>query len=379
MRRRASRLVRLLVTLTAVGLLCLGAWIAGVLALGLPMATQDLGPPAAGLDPVQRAAITLYLLANQRALHQPAGDPQAALELEVESGETAGQVIARLQTAGVVRNSLLLRAYLRYHGLDLGVEAGRYRLDGGMTPLQIAQALQTARAPEILLTIPEGWRREQIAEALPADQLDFGAQDFLQMTESHPTGYSFSGQLAAAPNLEGFLFPDTYRLNPDITALELVLTMLDNFERQVGPDLRAGFDRQGLNLLQAVTLASIVEREAVLPEERPTIASVFLNRLGMGMKLDADPTVQYALGRQPDGSWWKAPLSLQDLEIDSPFNTYKYPGLPPGPIANPGLSALQAVALPDQTPYLYFRAACDGSGRHLFATTFEEHLANACP
>ncbi len=154
--------------------------------------------------------------------------------------------------------------------------------------------------------------------------------------------------------------------------------MLDNFEIKVTPELRAGFERQGLSLYAAVTLASIVEREAVVPEEQPLIASVFINRLRMGMKLEADPTVQYVLGLQGEG-WWKAPLSLADLEIDTPFNTYRYPGLPPTPIANPGLAAIRAVAFPAESTYLYFRAMCDGSGRHAFAETFEQHLLNACP
>jgi len=124
-------------------------------------------------------------------------------------------------------------------------------------------------------------------------------------------------------------------------------------------------------------LASIIEREAVQASERPLIASVFLNRLALGIPLQADPTVQYPLGR-PD-AWWKAPLSIEDLQVDSPYNTYLHQGLPPGPIASPGLASLESVAAPVETSYLFFRAACDGSGRHLFATTFEEHLANACP
>jgi UPF0755 protein len=121
----------------------------------------------------------------------------------------------------------------------------------------------------------------------------------------------------------------------------------------------------------------MVEREAVINEEKPLIASVFLNRLALDMKLDSDPTVQYAIGYDP--VWWPNPLSLADLEVDSPFNTYKYAGLPPAPIANPGLSALRAVAFPADTPYFYFRARCDGSGYHDFAETFEEHLSNGCP
>jgi UPF0755 protein len=135
-----------------------------------------------------------------------------------------------------------------------------------------------------------------------------------------------------------------------------------------------------LNLYKGVILASIVSREAIVEDEMPLIASVFYNRLNGGEKLETDPTVQYALGyNEAQGTWWTNPLSAADLLFDSPYNTYLYPGLPPGPISNPGLAALRAVAFPAQTPYKYFRAACDGSGRHLFAETFEEHLGNACP
>jgi UPF0755 protein len=123
-----------------------------------------------------------------------------------------------------------------------------------------------------------------------------------------------------------------------------------------------------------------VERESVNEEEMPLIASVFLNRLSIDMKLDADSTVQYALGyNESQQTWWTNPLRGEDLTIDSAYNTYLYPGLPPGPIANPSLNALRAVAFPGQTPYFYFRAACDGSGNHLFAETFEQHVENACP
>jgi UPF0755 protein len=127
-------------------------------------------------------------------------------------------------------------------------------------------------------------------------------------------------------------------------------------------------------------LASIVERESIDASEMPLIASVFLNRLAIGMNLDADSTAQYALGyNEGQNTWWTNPLGASDLQVESPYNTYRFPGLPPGPIANPGLNALRAVAFPAQTPYYYFRAACDGSGKHLFAETYAEHLQNACP
>jgi UPF0755 protein len=220
---------------------------------------------------------------------------------------------------------------------------------------------------------------EQIAETLPTSGLTIEAQAFLEAAHARPVGYSFAGEIPDPPNLEGFLFPDTYTLDREIQVVDLVVSMLNNFDASIDEQMRAGFRAQGLNIYQAVTLASIIEREAVVNDELPLMASVFLNRLALGMKLDADPTIQYALGLQADGSWWKSPLSLADLSFDSAYNTYLYPGLPPSPICNPGIEALQAVAEPAATTYLYFRALCDGSGRHAFATTYEEHLSNACP
>jgi UPF0755 protein len=155
---------------------------------------------------------------------------------------------------------------------------------------------------------------------------------------------------------------------------------MQKFLASLTVELQDGFSRQGLNVYQAVTLASIIEREAIVDEEMPLIASVFFNRLAIGMKLETDPTIQYALGYNlSQNTWWTNPLTLSDLEVDSPYNTYLHPGLPPGPICNPGLAALQAVAFPAQTPYYYFRARCDGSGLHSFAETFEQHIQNACP
>ncbi len=373
-------LVRSVVLLLFAVLVCGTVWVVGVIALGTPdRAVEEIGPPAAGLDPVQASVLAVYLLARQSALDTPAGLPDSSLEVEVSPGQSAASVFADLEAAGIVEDPLLLRAYMRYLGLDRSIEAGDYSLRGDMSLRQIAELLQSARPPAIVLTVPEGWRREEIATAIEAAGLDIGAADFLAATRVRPAAYSFAAVLPDPPSVEGFLFPDTYHLDMDATASEVVLTMLDNFESRVGSDLRSAFGANGLDLLQAVTLASIIEREAVRADERPLIASVFFNRLAAGMRLEADPTVQYALGLQPDGQWWKRALTLEDLAVDSPYNTYVYAGLPPGPIANPGLSSLQAVAAPADSPFFYFRAACDGSGRHVFAITFEEHLANACP
>ena len=176
------------------------------------------------------------------------------------------------------------------------------------------------------------------------------------------------------------MFPDSYRLARTTTVDELVALFLANFELHISRELLEGFERQGLSLFEAVTLASIVEREAILEEEMPQIASVFINRLSTGMKLDSDPTVQYALGyNHNQQTWWTNPLSSADLTVTSPYNTYRFTELPPGPISSPGLAALKAVADPAQTPYFYFRAACNGSGRHNFSVSFDQHVQKGCP
>ncbi|MGA9531823.1 MAG: endolytic transglycosylase MltG [Anaerolineales bacterium] len=373
-RRRSCRSA--LIAMLLVGL-CLAAGV-GVAAGALPDAVGRLGPVSPSLRPPERAYLTASLLLRSRELDQPANPALGDLQIEVPMGASATDAVDQLHQAGLVDNSRLMVDYLRYRGLDRGIEAGLLYLSGRMTLREIALALQSASPNETMLTIPEGWRAAQIAFELSTIHSTIGPEAFMEAADGRPTNYAFSDQLPSEGGLEGFLFPDTYRLDPNMTAIELVISLLDNFERKVTPEMRHGFEEQGLTTYQAVTLASIVEREAVIAEERPQIASVFLNRMALGMKLDADPTIQYALGLQPDGSWWKHPLTAADLELQSPYNTYQQPGLPPTPISNPGLLSLQAVAEPDQTSFLFFRAACDGSGRHRFAVTFEEHVSNAC-
>lgn len=363
-----------------------GALLAAVLVLGCACilgaaAVQSglgaLGPPSPYLSDVERTSLGLYLLANQRSLEEPAGAPLRSGILDVEPGMDAGSVADELLRLGVLTRPELLTRYLRYRGLDTGIDAGRYQVSSGMSIVELAELLQDARDSRYTLTVVEGWRRTEIAQAIGALGLGFSAGDFLLASRRPPPAWTEAP--AGVADLEGFLFPDTYRLDPQMSAEQVVSLMLDAFEQQLDPELRSGFERQGLSVFEGVVLASIVEREAALADERLLIASVFLNRLAQGIPLQADPTVQYALGPQPDGAWWKAALTADDLQIDSPFNTYRYGGLPPGPIASPGRSSLESVASPAQTDYLFFRAACDGSGRHLFAASFEEHLANACP
>jgi UPF0755 protein len=369
------------IVLVLLMIFCLSILAAGWLINRLPpQAMVVFGPPTRGLGFYQRHTLAARLLFQKDQLltaHDPAGTPRP---FEIKLGESTYAITNRLQSQGLIGDADLLRDYLIYSGLDKSIQAGEYELNPRNSPVEIAQALQDATPSEVTFRILPGWRLEEIAAALPTSGLSFSPWEFMENTSNPPDSLPLAQELPPSASLEGFLYPDSYRLPRAIPIQDFLKTLLDDFQTKVTPDLVAGFENQGLTLFQAVTLASIVQREAIVEEEMPMIASVFINRLRAGMKLDSDPTVQYALGKDTKtDTWWKSPLSLDDLQVGSAYNTYQNTGLPPGPIANPGLSALRAVAFPADTPYYYFRAACDGSGKHSFAETFEGHQGNSCP
>lgn len=295
----------------------------------------------------------------------------------IQTGESVSSVAVRLEQDGLVRSGNAFRDYLIYKGMDVSMQAGNYMLSPSMSIIDIASQLQDATPAEVTFVVLSGWRKEEVAASLPTSGLTVTPEEFLAAASTHPIGYEY---ICSGCSSEGFLYPDTYVISRDTTADQLVEILVRNFGLHLTGDLREGFARQGLDVYQGVTLASIVQREAVAEEEQPIIASVFINRLNAGMKLDSDPTVQYAVGFNIlQQTWWTNPLSMQDMQFISPYNTYLNVGLPPGPIASPGLTALRAVAFPIDTTYFYFQARCDGSGLHNFASTFDEHLANSCP
>jgi len=343
-------------------------------------AAKRFGPPSPRLSSGQLLRLSALLLWQSEALTTPVNPYGPPQPFTVEMGESVSSIASRLQQAGLLLEAEPFRNYLQYSGLDTSLKAGEYRLSAAMTPLELAQALQDATPATVRFNVLAGWRLEEIARLLPTSGLEISPEAFLSATQMRPDGFSFSAELPEGATLEGFLFPGEYELARDLQAPAMIGVMLGRFDAEVTDEMRQAFSAQGLNLFEAVTLASIVEREAVFDAEMPRIASVYLNRRAIGMKLDADPTVQYALGfNAVQQTWWTNPLSLEDLQVDSPYNTYRYGGLPPGPICNPGLPALRAIAFPEDSPYYYFRAACDRSGWHVFAITFEEHLANGCP
>lgn len=365
--------------LPAVALCTLAIIVLVALVISIPnQAEKTFGFASPRLGNFERFSLSVRLLLQKGTLSH-GRDPQATPRpFRIQPGESTNAISNRLQSDGFISSAGAFRNYLLYSGLDTSLQAGEFMLSAASSPMEIAQALQDATPGEVLFGVLAGWRMEEIAAVLPTSGLNLTPDEFLAAARAHPQGYSFSDSLPETATFEGFLFPGVYNLPRDITAGELVATLADGFDTQVTDDLRQGFTDQGLNTFQAVVLASIIEREAVMDDEMPTIASVFLNRLASQMKLDSDPTVQYAAGFNTDqNTWWTNPVT--DTSLDSLYNTYLYPGLPPGPISNPGLAALRAVASPAHTGYFYFRAACDHSGRHVFAVTYEEQKANACP
>jgi UPF0755 protein len=307
------------------------------------------------------------------------GDDPSLVEFEILAGERLADAALRLEAEGLIRDAESFRLLARVRGLDTQVQAGRHELSRDMDAEAVLQALLVAPGEARTLQIPEGLRLEEIA-ALVGRSGIVSREDFLAAAGTlDRSRWPVLADLPEAASLEGYLFPDTYELPLDVDAAGLLTLLLDTFEARLRPEMRQAAAAEGLNLHQLVTLASIVEREAVLSEERARIARVYLNRLAEPPYiLNADPTIQYALGYQPEAdSWWKRPLYLEDLEIDSPYNSYRLGGLPPGPIANPGLASLEGVTSPEAGPWQYFVAneiACDGS--HVFAISLEEHNAN---
>jgi UPF0755 protein len=341
------------------------------------LALGSYGPPSDKLSGLQRVQYAALVMWYDGLLTSPADLSGAGRAFRVSAGESPSSVAARLEQVGLIRNADALRAYLAYSGLDTGIQAGEYMLSPALSPMQMAERLQDATPAQVTFVVLPGWRMEEIAASLPTSGLNVSPDEFLVVARAPRANLNF---LPSSASAEGFLFPDEYSLPRAMRADQLVNLLLNHFALALTPEMRAGFSRHGLSIYQAVTLASIIQREAVQDDERPIIASVFLNRIAAGMRLETDPTIQYALGFQAaNSSWWKVPLALDDLKINSPYNTYTNVGLPPGPIANPSLGALQAVASAADTSYLFFRARCDGSGRHAFAKTFQEHLKNGCP
>lgn len=306
-----------------------------------------------------RRCILLFAVAAVTACSSaPHGAP---IRVIVPKGATFAAATDSLGKAGLVSAPLFFRVYARLNGKDRNIKPGTYLIKRGTPWSEIVDALHGGKGLVNTITIPEGFQVSQIVPLLaqtlsvPADSVTAAVRDTALISRlGIPSG-----------SLEGYLFPDTYAFPDGTRARDAVLEFVRRFEREWTAEWTARLGQLGMTRHEVVTLASIVEREAKVASERPVIAAVYRNRLRAKMLLQADPTVQYARGSHA------ARVLYRDLEIDSPYNTYKYPGLPPGPIASPGAASMHAVLNPADVPFLYFVAMPDG--RHEFRRTLAEH------
>ena len=335
------------------------------------MSNQDPSPsadPSRGARPVVRGAallcLGLILLAGGVgwALRPPATLAQGPRTTEIPTSLGLLGIARHLAEQEIIRSRAVFVGLAVLRGTARSLKAGEYELPQGASTLGVLQLLETGRVKPRLLVLPEGFTIRELARQVEAEGLA-PAADVIRAANNPMLAWSLGIE---ASSVEGYLFPDTYRVVKGTRVDELLERMVQRFRDKVGTDDVVARARQrGLSLHQLITLASIVEKEAALAEERPIIARVFLNRLERGMPLQADPTVSYAVAKEG-----RAP-SRDDLQVDHPFNTYRNRGLPPGPIGSPGRSAVEAVLQPADVPYLYFVAIDDRA--HHFSTTLEEH------
>lgn len=286
----------------------------------------------------------------------PVSSDKSTKVFVIARGAKVSEIAKRLKQENLIKSELIFKIYVRQNNLTNELQAGSYKLSPSMSTQDILQALQSG-SEDIWVTLIEGWRVEEMSAKLN-QELKIDKAEFIKSAK------------------EGYMFPDTYLFPKEATVEYITSTLRKTFDARFTPDLKSKIRSQGLTEEQGVILASIVEREARSSEARRMVASILLKRFKIGMVLNADATLQYALGyQQSERSWWKRSLTSEDKKIDSPYNTYQHAGFPLKPIANPGLSSLKAVAEADpSTPYLYYYH--DSKGNSYYAETLEEHNKN---
>ena len=294
-------------------------------------------------------------------LKSPMGTGKISRIVDFREGYTLKKVAADLQQSHLISSAFLFTVYARLQGADEKIKAGAYQFNDGMTPVKILHKLVTGDVYYCRFAVPEGYSIYQIASLLEQRGL-LSKKEFLKQC--------FNRSLLAdlgikEPSVEGYLYPSTYNITPHTSETDLIRDMVTQFQKHFSPELEKKAKELRMGTTQILTLASMIEKEAVAPGERPLIASVFFNRLKKKMPLQSDPTAVYRLRA------FAGKVSKRDLQHDSPYNTYKISGLPPGPIGNPGSDAIRAVLNPATTKYLYFVAKMDGT--HYFSTTLDEH------
>jgi len=307
------------------------------------------------------AIIVVVTLVGYQQVNHKIGELQKDYVVLVHPRDTATDLYARLVEAGLPVNRWLYRWYMRQTKVDRQLKPGRYHIKGGQTHYQLVLAFRDGKPELSKVTIPEGWTLRQIipiiAQEIPTDSAELAR---LLADQNYFRGFGIE-----APGFEGYLFPETYSFFPYQDSRSVLAEMVRMFRDKITPEMIKRAQELKMSLNEVITLASLIEAEAADGAERELISSVFQNRLRLGWKLQCDPTVIYALGGLD------RPLLRKDLEYDSPYNTYLYYGLPPGPICSPGLASIKAALYPSTTNYTYFVAT--GSGQHVFSASLEQH------
>jgi UPF0755 protein len=286
--------------------------------------------------------------------------------ITVAPGMTNADIATMLQNKKLINSPVFFRLQSKFARMERSLQAGEYEIMSGMSNWEIIDLFSKGQVRHKTLTIPEGYTIEQIAKKIEESGLG-SAEEFKKAAKDYaPYSYMETDNINVIFKAEGFAYPSTYYLSPGSSEKEILAIMVKEFDTQLTEDMRQKAKDKNISIRDLVNLASLVEKEAVFPEERPIIAGVFLKRLQIKMPLQSDTTIQYILGVQ------KKEISIADTKIDSPYNTYLYAELPPGPIASPSISTINAVLEPKQTNYLYFVA--DLEGHHHFTETYQDHL-----
>ena len=321
--------------------------------------------------------LAVFFSYSYRTIYHPGSGGSADAVFSIKSGEDVKTIARNLHEQGLVSSEFFFLLHVRRHDKDSDFKAGEYSLNPAMAIAEIVSVLTEGRvvSRERTIKIVEGWRVDDIAGYLEREGVA-KKEDFVHLVENAPLSWPFSfekqsfiAEMPAKAGLEGFLFPDTYRIFEKAGAEDVIGKMLDNFEMKIDGDLRTEIARQNRDLRQVITLASLVEKEVRGYEDMRKVAGLFLNRIKNGQALESCATLAYILGVD------KAQYSFEDTKINSPYNTYRNPGLPPGPICNPGLNAIKAAIFPEYTDFNYFLSRSDNN-ETVFSKTYEEHLRN---
>lgn len=377
--RRAVRPERKRFSAVWIGLILIAALITAIGYAYYRELTNELwsviGAPAAYLSKYQKVVFTLkFETQREKILAQNEAMTERAV-VPIRDGDTPQTVAAHMKSAGIIADEALFLEYLVYRGIDRRLVPSQYVIPERSSLKEAAEALISSNQRLLQYGILPGLRLEEIAATFSSYGMSFSGEDFLTLARNYPASRHPTG----GTSLEGYLLSGSYLIHQAISPESFLEGMVRTFEEAITPEIRDGLARQGLTLDQGVILASMVTREAALSSEYGLIASVFINRFHAGMKYQCDPTVQYALGYDQElASWWKPSLTYEDLAIDSRYNTYVYAGFPPTAISNFSIEALEAVANPVRSNYLYFRASCDHLQSHNFSETYAEHVAKEC-